>query len=173
MVLAPAVARRRDQWFKELADALGEVERKVEGFKIENLQHSEAFVSAVIQATRAAVGTHQQEKLTALRNAVLNTALGKSLDEEKQGVFWNLIEALSATHLLLLHFFNDRGAFSHERKAEFIQRRALTDPMVIDLTSRGLLNDPRPYAARNRESENCAGWFAFRALGRHCPKFIG
>ncbi len=108
----------------------------------------------MIQATRAAVGTHQQEKLTALRNAVLNTALGKSVDEDKQSVFWNLIEALSATHLSLLCFFNDRDAFSHERRVELIQRRPLTDPMVIELTSRGLLNDPRPYVARNRESEN-------------------
>ncbi len=154
MVLAPAVARRRDEWFKQLADALYEVERKVEDFKIENLQYNEAVVSAVIQATRAAVGTHQQEKLAALRNAVLNTALNKSLDEERQSVFWNLIDALSATHLLLLRFFKDRGAFSHEHRLALMQRRALIDPMIIELASRGLLNDSRPYVARNRESED-------------------
>lgn len=154
MVLAPAVARRRDEWFKELADALDEVERKVEGFKVGNLQHNEIFVSAVIQATRTALGTHQQEKLTALRNAVLNTALNKILDDDKQVVFWSLIEVLSGTHLVLLDLFNNRGGFSHERRLALMQRRALTDPMIIELASRGLLNDPRPYVARGRDSED-------------------
>ena len=154
VVLAPAVARRRDEWFKELADALDEVERKVEGFKVGNLQHNEIFVSAVIQATRTALGTHQQEKLTALRNAVLNTALNKILDDDKQVVFWSLIEVLSGTHLVLLDLFNNRGGFSHERRLALMQRRALTDPMIIELASRGLLNDPRPYVARGRDSED-------------------
>jgi hypothetical protein len=174
MVLAPAVVRRRDQWFKELADALDEIERKVEGFRVENLQNNESFVSAVIQATRAAAGTRQQEKLTALRNAVLNTALSNSLDEDKQSVFLNLIEVLSATHLLLLHLFNDRSAFSHERRVQIIQRRALTDPMIIELTSRGLLNDPRPYVARNRdsgESLSIQEW-TLTALGKEFLSFV-
>jgi len=144
VVLAPAVARRRDEWFKELADALDEVERKVEGFKVGNLQHNEIFVSAVIQATRTALGTHQQEKLTALRNAVLNTALNKILDDDKQVVFWSLIEVLSGTHLVLLDLFNNRGGFSHERRLA----------LIIELASRGLLNDPRPYVARGRDSED-------------------
>ncbi len=38
MVLAPAVARRRDEWLKELADALDAVERQVEDFRIEDLE---------------------------------------------------------------------------------------------------------------------------------------
>ena len=57
LVLAPAVTRRRDTWFKELADGLEEAERKIEGFSVENLVQNELFVSAVIQATRAAIST--------------------------------------------------------------------------------------------------------------------
>jgi hypothetical protein len=53
---------------KELADALEELERKVEGFRVENLAQHEAFVSATIQAIRAAISMHQQEKLEALRS---------------------------------------------------------------------------------------------------------
>jgi hypothetical protein len=51
MVLAPTVARRRNQWLKELADGLDQLEAKVEGFKVENLQHDQEFVSAVIEAS--------------------------------------------------------------------------------------------------------------------------
>jgi hypothetical protein len=50
MVLAPAVSRRRDEWFKELADGLDELEKKVDGFEVEKLAGNEQFVSAVIQA---------------------------------------------------------------------------------------------------------------------------
>jgi protoheme ferro-lyase len=74
LVLAPAVARRRDTWFRELADALEEAERKIEGFTIENLAEDELFVSAVIEATRSAVSTHKDEKREALKNGLLNIA---------------------------------------------------------------------------------------------------
>jgi len=87
LVLAPAVARRRDEWLKELADALDQVEKKVEGFKVEELAKNEAFVSATIQATVIAVGTHQREKREYLRNALLNIAKGITSDDIKQQFF--------------------------------------------------------------------------------------
>ena len=73
-------ARRRDSWLKELADGLEETERKIDGFTIENLTQDEAFVSAVIEATRSAISTHKDEKRDALRssNALLNIALHRS-----------------------------------------------------------------------------------------------
>jgi hypothetical protein len=103
MVLAPTVSRRRDEWLKELAEALDRLEREVEGFKVENLARSDTFVSAVIQATRAAAATHQHEKLEYLRNALLNIALGKTPEEIKQQVFLNAVEAFSPAHVKILH----------------------------------------------------------------------
>jgi hypothetical protein len=132
LVLAPAVSRRRDAWLKELADALDELERKVDGFRAENLAHHEAFVSATIQAIRAAIGTHQREKLDALRNAVLNVALSKTVDEEKQIFFLNLIETISVTHLEILWLFANPATFPAPRREELRARRTLTDPMVND-----------------------------------------
>ncbi len=102
IVLAPAVARRRDEWFKELADALDQVEAKVEGFRVENLAGNEAFVSATVQATRAAAATHQQKKREYLRNALVNVALGKQKDELRQHIFLNAIEAFLPAHVQTL-----------------------------------------------------------------------
>ena len=154
LVLAPAVTRRRDTWFKELADGLDLLEARVQGITAEFLQHKETFVSAAIQATRAAVATHQREKREALRNAVLNTALTASPDEDKQVMFLGLIEAFSVTHLALLRFFSNRGAYSHDQAMALINRRSVTDPMIFELNSRGLLKDPRPYVSRNRDAED-------------------
>lgn len=102
VVLAPSLARRRDEWFKELAKGLDTLEKQAEGFKIENLVQNEAFVSATIQATRIAIGTHQREKREMLRNALLKVAIGKGPDEELQQVYWNAIEAYSPSHVKVL-----------------------------------------------------------------------
>lgn len=102
LVLAPAVARRRDAWLKELAGALDEMEGKVEGFKIETLADKEAFVSATIQATVIAIRTHRQEKREYLRNALLNIVKGITPDETKQQIFLNAIEAFTPAHVKAL-----------------------------------------------------------------------
>jgi len=102
-VLTPAVTRRRDEWFKELADALDQLEKKIEGFKVAKLADNEAFVSATIQATRIAIGTHQREKCEYLRNALLNIAKGITSDEIKQQIFLNAIEAFTPAHIKALN----------------------------------------------------------------------
>jgi hypothetical protein len=174
LVLAPPLERRRDTWLENLYQRLKQVEEQIAGFHFEDLQNNEVFVSAALQATQSALRTHQQRKLDALQNAVLNVALGKSLDEEKQVVFLGLIDALSVTHLELLKLFNDRSAYPMDCMAQLRERRGLTDPMVIDLDNRGLLNDPRPYVARNRESEDSLiiqDW-TLRPLGKEFLSFI-
>jgi len=103
LVLTPAVGRRRDEWLKELADALDEMEKEVAGFRIEKLADDEAFVSATIQATLIAIGTHQREKREYPRNALLNIAKGITSDEIKQQVFLNAIEAFTPTHIKALN----------------------------------------------------------------------
>ncbi len=103
LVLAPSVSRRRDDWFKELADVVEEMKRRVDDFKVEDLAKNEAFVSATIQATRIAAGTHKQEKRAILRNALLNIALGNGPDEDTQQIFLNIVEAFTASHVRVLN----------------------------------------------------------------------
>ncbi len=102
LVLAPSVSRRRDDWLKELADVVEETKRRMDGFKIEDLAQNEAFVSATIQATRIAAGTHKEEKRKILRNALLNIALGTGPDEDTQQIFLNIVDAFTASHVRVL-----------------------------------------------------------------------
>ena len=104
LVLSPAVQRRRDEWFKDLADAVERLERRVEGFRIETLAQNESFVSATIQATRIALATHQQEKRGMLRNALLNIALGAEQNEDLQQAYLTAIEAFTPSHVKVLNF---------------------------------------------------------------------
>lgn len=103
VVLAPAVARRRDEWLKELAEAFDQLETKVDGLKLDNLVSDEIFVSAVIKATRAAAATHDRAKREYLRNAIVNIALKREASEEFQQIFINAIDIFTAAHVRVLN----------------------------------------------------------------------
>ena len=103
LVLAPPIERRRDGFLEDLYLRLKQLEGQVKGFHLEDLQKNEAFVSAALQATRAAIGTNQQEKREYLRNALLNIAAGKDTDEIKQQIFLNAVEAFTPAHVKALN----------------------------------------------------------------------
>jgi hypothetical protein len=158
LVLAPAVARRRDTWFKELADGLEEAERKIDGFSVENLTQDEAFVSAVIEATRSAISTHKDEKRDALRNGLLNIALHRSIDEDQHQIFLRYIDELTVWHIRILLLFQDppkvmasKGLYPdymmggaaqvvEDTYPELRGKSQLYDQIASDLHARGLLN---------------------------------
>src|SRR5271166_5936919 len=75
VILGPAVHRRRDKFVLDLERALHALQHQYEELSTEVLAQNESFVTAATHALLIAVRTHQQEKLDALRNAVLNAAL--------------------------------------------------------------------------------------------------
>lgn len=98
---------RRAAWFNSVGEGLHELQGRFEGFDPSHLGENDDFVSAVAQATRAAMATHHAEKLKALRNAVLNTAAGVTIDEVTRGVFMAHLEQFSTLHLGLMRILRD------------------------------------------------------------------
>jgi hypothetical protein len=159
MVIAPPLQRRQAAWMEEIAEGLKQLEGKVEGFKIENLKENEQFVSTVLAATQAAIRTHQQEKREALRNAVLNVAVGSGLDQDAEAIFLSLIDRYTAWHLRILRLFQnplELGAAKGQRpenyyiggsRARLLEayypdmqgQRQFYDITVSDLHAQGLL----------------------------------
>ncbi|MGA2712573.1 MAG: hypothetical protein ABSG41_05650 [Bryobacteraceae bacterium] len=107
MVTAPLLSRRRDAWYEELRLNLNDLNRRVAGLTPEALSNNEAFVSALAQATQSAMKTNSKdkEKLEALRNAVLNIALGNFPADDLQAIFLNLVDSFTTVHLQLLRLF--------------------------------------------------------------------
>jgi hypothetical protein len=93
---------RVEEWNREVADVVEEVQARVGG--IEKLLQNEAFVSAVFQTTRVAGASHQAEKRLMLRHALMNVALGKPADDDLRQVFISLIDQLTVAHVLVLDF---------------------------------------------------------------------
>jgi hypothetical protein len=102
LALSTPLAKRREAWLQDLATRLAELEGQIRDFSLDALADNEEFVSATLQATQAALRTHQKEKLEALRNAVLNTALNREPEEDFQTIFLSLIDRYSPAHLRLL-----------------------------------------------------------------------
>lgn len=74
-VLPPALERRREAWLRELSVAIDEIrDRRGELFSPELLIRDESFVSALIHASQIAMRTHREEKIAALREAVVSSA---------------------------------------------------------------------------------------------------
>lgn len=107
LVVTPSLEKRRDKWVQSIAEGLKDLEQKVEDFKIENLRKNESFVSTVMQASQAAIRSHQKQKLEALRNAVLNAALPNAPKEDLQLMFLNFVDSLTSWHLRMLKLLDD------------------------------------------------------------------
>jgi hypothetical protein len=170
-LLTSPVAQRRDAWLEDLERRLHDLEGRVDGFRFDDLGQNEQFVSATLQATQAALRTHQKEKLAALRNAVMNVAVAKAPSENLQVVFLNLVESFTPMHLEILRFFQHRETAALE---ELRRRGDLSDLVVRDLNDRGLIKDTRPYIARNRDAPESLVFYQWDVtnLGKQFLEFI-
>jgi hypothetical protein len=158
-IIAPPLARRRDAWLQSVADGLDALRQKTDGFDPVSLANNSAFVSVALQASRAAIQTHQNEKLEALRNAVLNVAAGRATDEDEQAMFLGYIETLTGWHIRMLKFFEApmrmaaacgartdysfAGALAQPLEEVYHDlrgRRDFYDQITRDLVARGFLN---------------------------------
>jgi hypothetical protein len=170
-ITAPILGRRRDGWLEDLQVAFNDLSLKIDGLKPESLTKNEAFVSALVQATQGAMKTHQQEKLEALRNAILNVAAGTGPSDDLQTMFLNMVDIFTPKHLQVLMFFTHRDRAMYE---VLRRERDITDPIVVELNSRRLIIDPRPYEQRGRDMSDAlvtCTW-TLSPLGQQFLKFI-
>ena len=107
LVISEPVNKRRDEWIIKLYEDLQNLESSIENFKIENLKDDENFITVVLNATQLAIKNHNKEKILALKNACLNTALKLNTDEEKQLIFLNYVNELVPLDLRLLRYFKN------------------------------------------------------------------
>jgi hypothetical protein len=102
--------RRQQAWMEEIARRLLELEASGQ-IRIADLGDDETFVSTILQANQAAMRTHHAEKLEALRNAVLNSAVHTQADDLKQQLFIRWVDDFSPLHLLLLKLLSNPTAW--------------------------------------------------------------
>lgn len=150
--------RRLQDWMRTVIDAINGLQDRV-GLDVGALSENEEFLDAIAQATRGAERTHREEKLHALRNAVVNTLLPDAPDADEQAIFFALLDDYTVSHLRVLSLLSDPGewyrrqgevmpqlgpasprdAVVEQALPELAGRRDLIDKIVGDLYSSGLL----------------------------------
>ncbi len=180
LILAPPLERRRTEWLRALGERLKLLEAQVAGFKLESLRNNETFITTALHASQAAIRNHQQEKLEALRNSVLNSALPNPIEEDLQLIFIDYIDSLTPLHLKVLRFLDDPKDWGQKHEIhypewsepsaasalelvfpELAEDRWLQMFLIGDLYNRGLIDidslqtrgrsKPQPLASRTTQ----------------------
>lgn len=109
LVLQPVIHRRWDRWLERLGSAVDEL--RANAVDIRTLGDNELLVTVILNATTAAARTHEEEKLSALRNAVVNSAVAPGPDEHMQMMFVRFVDEFTAVHLQLLAYLREPSAW--------------------------------------------------------------
>jgi hypothetical protein len=113
-VLRPPLTKRTDNFLTQVYEKLLDLEHKIECFSVESLKDNDLFISIIYQATQRSLYNHQQEKLEALQNAVLNAAKGIDIDGSIQMLLLRYIDDLTPLHLRTLRLLENPRAYLQE-----------------------------------------------------------
>ncbi len=117
LFVQPPLLKRQQQWMSDVGEAIHELQNK--GISIKDLQNNDEFIDIVLMANQSAMRTSQKEKLEALRNAVLNSALENSPDISQQQMFLNYIDSFTVWHVKFLCFFQNPSDWLEKNNINF------------------------------------------------------
>lgn len=100
------VGYRRDRFLEALGSEIEGLKRKFAEFS--DLESNESFKTAFVHALPAAIRTHQEEKLRALRNAVINAA-SVDPDDDRAQLYIRYVDELAPGHIRLLNKILERA----------------------------------------------------------------
>jgi hypothetical protein len=151
------VSKKTADWWDDLARRVTKLERS--GISMESLATSDEFKTLVRQASQLANQNARQEKLEALRNAVVNAAAGIDIDADERQIFLQMVDQLTPSQLKMLEFLNDPLAYGQAHNVkygnymaagiativedafpEWRGRREVYDLVLHDLQTRGLVS---------------------------------
>lgn len=93
--------RRKARWVQEVTTAINQI---CDDLSIlpEQLAKDERFLSFLMQTTLSALRSHQNEKLTALREALAAACDASRFSEDEAFVYLRYVDELTPTHVALL-----------------------------------------------------------------------
>jgi hypothetical protein len=136
--------RRQQQWARDVTAALADLSERVDGLDPESLAQNDTFLDALAHASAVAVTTGQQEKLDALRNAVLNAALPGDIGADLQAMFLRHVGDLTPSHLRMLKLTPESADGSPDPllryRTNFQNRMEFYEQLENDLVAARLIN---------------------------------
>ena len=117
-LIEPPMAKRKTKWMIEVTEAINELYKQGVVTE-ENLQENEKFFTTLVHASSTAIRNHEKEKLEALRNAILNSALPDAPSDTMQQLFLNLVDSCTSWHILLLKLFQGPKQWGQDNNHQF------------------------------------------------------
>lgn len=156
-VIVPSLTKRRDRWLTKLGEVVNELQERDPDFDPSSLAGDEAFVTAVADASRIAMGTHLEAKLDLLKNCLVSMAVESERDEFMDLQMFRFVDDLTPEHFTVLQYLASPGAWfdakgltrpnlsmgspsSLMRQAQLPVSGAALDIVLRDLNDRGLVD---------------------------------
>jgi len=160
-IIAPPIEKRRNEWMREIGEAVQKLEQ-VRGIDIDQLKTNDVFIDTLLQSSQIALRNSQKDKLNALKNAVINSALPQPLDQTVQQMFLDWIDTFTVWHIRVLSLFHNPQQWAIDNNKplptniysggltiilehafpELGREQELYTQIWKDLYQRGLLNTP-------------------------------
>jgi hypothetical protein len=188
--LESPLAKRRDNWLIKLYEGLRELQERVNGFDPNNLVDNEQFITAATYASQIVLRTHQQKKLEALKNAVLNSAIQTNIPDDYQIIFLNFVDTLTPSHLDVLSFARSPKTWLEAHDIPLDEDYMITRPsreyalldyqkdpnfyglVINDLKSRGLIETDPLWSLDNTLSRDKLEMSFVTDLGHNFLRYI-
>ncbi len=127
-------SQRLHNFLEELVKELLNLKQQIDAVSFDNPTFQTTFEKAITIARNE----HQQEKLAALRNAVLNSAIPNFLKDDLQAIFLKWIDELTVSHIKLLRMLDDIYNYQIDNYEDFLDN-------LEDLEEEILANFPVQY----------------------------
>ena len=138
-IVSPAT-KRSYKFLEILVRELEELKSKIELVDFE----SPAFQTTVIYVYQIVTRTHQEQKLEALRNIVLNSSIPRSVEDDVLAMFLNWIDDFTERHISTLKHLHYLDRYAPEELHTYFpmleQNRAIYNQVLKDLADRGLIS---------------------------------
>lgn len=130
-IVSPAT-KRSYKFLEILVRELEELKSKTELVDFE----SPVFQTTMIHVYQIVTRTHQEQKLEAVRNIVLNSSIPRAVDDDVLAMFLNWIDVFTETHISTLKHLHYIDTYTPEQlhtyfpmleKNRFIYNKILTD----------------------------------------------
>ena len=152
--IVPPATQRLHIFLGSLVRELEQIKSKIESVNFE----TPVFQTTFMQACQIAARTHKEQKLEALRNAVLNSSIPSSLEDDVFAMFLNWIDGFTALHISTLKHLHYLDRYALEELYTYFpmleQNRAIYNQVLKDLADRGLISLREVYITEEEENDD-------------------
>lgn len=153
-IIEPPILKRKTEWMVQVTESLNQIIESRTNISIKDLSQNEEFVTTLIHASSIALKNHDKEKLNALKNAVLNTAIDNTVEEHFQILFINLIDSLSSLHFNFLNLLQAPNEWGNRSDIIFNKQAFDSYEQLIEQAFPNIENEVRSYVLKDLQSKS-------------------